>query len=662
MGMGVTTTDVPPAEVKPELDKEERRRSWLELRQLVRQIYAEVRIDAPLDDGLSISFEKTYNIVYRLCKYDAEKLFRKLEKEAINYLECVREGLITQLSTQSMTNRDAALKFLELLTRKYDDLCAANDIFNGVFIYLHNCFMKQFRINFGDINKGLFWEIVYQDPILQTNIPRLKNLLGRSESALQQYVALEKKLRETRNKWKKLKKQLDQYEMEKVREVRLREECQQLQQRWHKVDEHATATITSQGLPSGSVSVSATVTTTINQPTTTTPATTTLTTTFPAISDQAHVLPAVDLDSNAIADHIHSCPFCFHHRHHQQQQQSTTASGSVPQQLKAVSSIITGAAVTSVNSDKSTLVVSKKRKKGNSKNRALSLSPPPHPSTLKISTIEITSTGPSLLQQQQHPQQQHITCIAQPAATCCTNLSLPPPHQPPSQQTGDLSSQCSHIAAVVPASATCPHNHEYPHQHVHTQQLAPKQHTHTHVCPHVKAAHHNHVHNATHTNNPHAHHPHHAHCPHHAALASLRPGEILSHSCGRSGTVVVEGESIDTENGSHCSHNHGAISSNHINGGCSHTITATTTTTPTTSASVPRCASGGRGHCCVHSHFLYCDHMADSAREKLQEKLRTKLSARSRSMLCVNVCVRRQETERKTRNRNKEIAPHTVKR
>jgi hypothetical protein len=48
---------------------------------------------------------------------------------------------------------DRAHKFLLAVQKKYDDLCAANEVFNGVFIYLHNCFLKQFDITFADVNK-----------------------------------------------------------------------------------------------------------------------------------------------------------------------------------------------------------------------------------------------------------------------------------------------------------------------------------------------------------------------------------------------------------------------------------------------------------------------------------------------------------------------------
>lgn len=52
-----------------------------------------------------------------------------------------------------MASVDRAHKFLLAVQKKYDDLCAANEVFNGVFIYLHNCFLKQFDITFADVNK-----------------------------------------------------------------------------------------------------------------------------------------------------------------------------------------------------------------------------------------------------------------------------------------------------------------------------------------------------------------------------------------------------------------------------------------------------------------------------------------------------------------------------
>jgi phage shock protein A len=103
------------------------------------------------------------------------------------------------------------------------------------------------------------------DPILQINLPRLKSQLKRSDPVLQQYVSFEKKLKETRSRWRQLKKRLDQYTLEKVRcvlarvcvclifwltlgasnqqqrEARLRAECQQLQRRWQKLEEQHRA-------------------------------------------------------------------------------------------------------------------------------------------------------------------------------------------------------------------------------------------------------------------------------------------------------------------------------------------------------------------------------------------------------------------------------------
>jgi hypothetical protein len=79
----------------------ERRQCWHELRNVVRQIYAEVKANNEYEEGFSISFERTYNMVYRLCKHNPETLFRKLEKEAQNWLEVLRERLVAQLSTTS---------------------------------------------------------------------------------------------------------------------------------------------------------------------------------------------------------------------------------------------------------------------------------------------------------------------------------------------------------------------------------------------------------------------------------------------------------------------------------------------------------------------------------------------------------------------------------
>jgi hypothetical protein len=103
---------------------------------------------------------------------------------------------------------------------------------------------------------------------LQINLPRLKSQLKRSDPVLQQYMNFEKKLKETRSRWRQLKKRLDQYTLEKVctcyplcvcvcvcvcvveltsvgvaqqREARLRAECQQLQRRWQKLEEQHRA-------------------------------------------------------------------------------------------------------------------------------------------------------------------------------------------------------------------------------------------------------------------------------------------------------------------------------------------------------------------------------------------------------------------------------------
>lgn len=71
---------------------------------MVRQIYAEVKSNNDYEDGFSISFERTYNLVYRLCKHSPEKLFHKLEKEAQNWLEILRDRLVAQLSATSGTH------------------------------------------------------------------------------------------------------------------------------------------------------------------------------------------------------------------------------------------------------------------------------------------------------------------------------------------------------------------------------------------------------------------------------------------------------------------------------------------------------------------------------------------------------------------------------
>lgn len=239
----------------------ERRQCWHELRSVVRQIYAETKATKEREEEFSISFERTYNMVYRLCKHNPEWLYRKLEEEAQNWLEVLRERLVAQLSATSgmcrhtrclslgdthllrcsmgvVASVDRAHKFLIAVQKKYDDLCAASEVLNGVLIYLHNCFLKQFEITFTDVNRvrmvyrpfvgcefialfgfscqGLFWETVYLDPILQISLPRLKSQLKRSDPVLQQYLSFEKKLKDTRSRWRQLKKKVDQYSLEKV--------------------------------------------------------------------------------------------------------------------------------------------------------------------------------------------------------------------------------------------------------------------------------------------------------------------------------------------------------------------------------------------------------------------------------------------------------------
>ncbi|KAL6067215.1 hypothetical protein QOT17_009007 [Balamuthia mandrillaris] len=204
---------------------------WEELRVLIRQIYSEIKHNDVFEDGFTISFEKTYNLVYRLCKHDPELLFYKLEKEARIWLESMCKGLVAQLSYLTLNKPDTAAAFLLLLLNKYEDLCSANEIFNGVFIYLHNCFLKQFDVTLGDINKGLFWDLIQSDPVLQLHIPHLKSQLKKNDAVLQQYLRLEKKMKKARLRWKKLKKQFQMYEQERAnmaREARLKAECQQL--------------------------------------------------------------------------------------------------------------------------------------------------------------------------------------------------------------------------------------------------------------------------------------------------------------------------------------------------------------------------------------------------------------------------------------------------
>lgn len=82
---------------------------------MVRQIYAEVKANNEYEEGFSISFERTYNMVYRLCKHNPETLFRKLEKEAQNWLEVLRERLVAQLSTTSGTASQRSAPVLQLL-------------------------------------------------------------------------------------------------------------------------------------------------------------------------------------------------------------------------------------------------------------------------------------------------------------------------------------------------------------------------------------------------------------------------------------------------------------------------------------------------------------------------------------------------------------------
>jgi len=81
------------------------------------------------------------------------------------------------------------------------------------------------------------------------------------------------------------------------------------------------------------------------------------------------------------------------------------------------------------------------------------------------------------------------------------------------------------------------------------------------------------------------------------------------------GTQMVQGGHTNCAHGQHPHHHHAHP---RPHGGC---------------GSGPNCNAYGNGwHCCVHSHYMYCDHFPESTREKLQEKLRSRLTNRARGM------------------------------
>eukprot|EP01090_Pellita_catalonica_P008678 TRINITY_DN19766_c0_g1_i1.p1 TRINITY_DN19766_c0_g1~~TRINITY_DN19766_c0_g1_i1.p1 ORF type:complete len:417 (+),score=46.55 TRINITY_DN19766_c0_g1_i1:228-1478(+) len=196
---------------------------WDELRTIILRIYMETRSYCEQQDS-TVSFERTYNLVYQLCQRQPDILFKKLQSLARSCFESLRDSLLCKLSSISTTKPSSASSFLASLYQAYEDLCSANDVFNGVFIYMHNCFMKKFDICFGDMNNALFFEIVYLDPVIKAILPNLKALLKKDSPLLLQYRNFEEEMEQLKKVWDRAKKQLEIYCTERC-ETKLAIEC-----------------------------------------------------------------------------------------------------------------------------------------------------------------------------------------------------------------------------------------------------------------------------------------------------------------------------------------------------------------------------------------------------------------------------------------------------
>uniref|UniRef100_A0A9L0RQ81 Family with sequence similarity 193 member A n=2 Tax=Equus caballus TaxID=9796 RepID=A0A9L0RQ81_HORSE len=221
-------------EISAETDREPQQLQnyWSEVRYMVRCIYRQAGTPLADDQDQSLVPDKegVKELVDRLCERDPYQLYQRLEQQAREYVLEMKVRLLRQLSAASKVKAPSALQgppqahqFISLLLEEYGALCQAARTISTFLGTLENEHLKKFQVTWELHNKHLFENLVFSEPLLQSNLPALVSQirLGTTthdtcnedtySTLLQRYQRSEEELHRVAEEWLECQKRIDAY-------------------------------------------------------------------------------------------------------------------------------------------------------------------------------------------------------------------------------------------------------------------------------------------------------------------------------------------------------------------------------------------------------------------------------------------------------------------
>ncbi|XP_006152980.1 protein FAM193A isoform X2 [Tupaia chinensis] len=221
-------------EISAETDREPQQLQnyWSEVRYMVRCIYRQAGTPLADDQDQSLVPDKegVKELVDRLCERDPYQLYQRLEQQAREYVLEMKVRLLRQLSAAAKVKAPSGLQgppqahqFISLLLEEYGALCQAARSISTFLGTLENEHLKKFQVTWELHNKHLFENLVFSEPLLQSNLPALVSQirLGTTthdtcnedtySTLLQRYQRSEEELRKVAEEWLECQKRIDAY-------------------------------------------------------------------------------------------------------------------------------------------------------------------------------------------------------------------------------------------------------------------------------------------------------------------------------------------------------------------------------------------------------------------------------------------------------------------
>ncbi|KAM6220599.1 protein FAM193A isoform 2-T2 [Rhynchocyon petersi] len=221
-------------DISAETDRESQQLQnyWSEVRYMVRCIYRQAGTPLADDQDQSLVPDKEgmKELVDRLCERDPYQLYQRLEQQAREYVLEMKVRLLRQLSAAAKVKTPSAIQgppqahqFISLLLEEYGALCQAARTISTFLGPLENEHLKKFQVTWELHNKHLFENLVFSEPLLQSNLPTLVSQirLGTTthdacnedtySTLLQRYHRSEEELRHVAEEWLECQKRIDDY-------------------------------------------------------------------------------------------------------------------------------------------------------------------------------------------------------------------------------------------------------------------------------------------------------------------------------------------------------------------------------------------------------------------------------------------------------------------